>query len=131
MVIVVGYAPGAPGEAALRRAVQEARLRDARLVVVNSSRGDALVDKRFAQGEDVEHVERLLEQAEVPWTLHQPVRGREASEEIVRAAHEARAELVVIGLRHRSPVGKLIMGSTAQSVLLDAECPVLAVKAER
>jgi len=131
MVIVVGYAPGAPGEAALSRAVHEARLRDARLVVVNSSRGDALVDKRFAQGEDVEHVERLLEQAEVPWTLRQPVRGREASEEIVRAAHEARAELVVIGLRHRSPVGKLIMGSTAQSVLLDAECPVLAVKAER
>ncbi len=131
MVIVVGYAPGAPGEAALRRAVHEARLRDARLVVVNSSRGDALVDKRFAQGEDVEHVERLLEQAGVPWTLHQPVRGREASEEIVRAAHEARADLVVIGLRHRTPVGKLIMGSTAQSVLLDAECPVLAVKAER
>ena len=74
-------------------------------------------------------MERLLEQAGVPWTLHQPVRGREASEEIVRAAHEARADLVVIGLRHRSPVGKLIMGSTAQSVLLDAECPVLAVKA--
>jgi nucleotide-binding universal stress UspA family protein len=131
MVIVVGYAPGAPGEAALRRAVEEARLREGRLVVVNSSRGDALVDKRFAQGEDVEHVERLLDQAEVPWTLHQPVRGREASEEIVRAAQEARADLVVIGLRHRSPVGKLIMGSTAQSVLLDAECPVLAVKAER
>jgi nucleotide-binding universal stress UspA family protein len=130
MVIVVGYAPGAPGEAALRRAVEEARLREARLVVVNSSRGDALVDKRFAQGEDIEQVERLLEQADVAWTLHQPVRGREASEEIVGAAHEARADLVVIGLRHRSPVGKLIMGSTAQSVLLDAECPVLAVKAE-
>ena len=59
------------------------------------------------------------------------MRGREASEEIVRAADEARADLIVIGLRHRSPVGKLLMGSTAQSVLLDAECPVLAVKGER
>jgi nucleotide-binding universal stress UspA family protein len=132
MVIVVGYAPGPPGEAALRRGAEEARLRGAaRLVVVNSSRGDALVDRRFAQAEDLERVERTLAATGVPWSLHQPVRGREASEEIVLAAHEARADLIVIGLRHRSPVGKLLMGSTAQSVLLDAECPVLAVKAER
>jgi nucleotide-binding universal stress UspA family protein len=128
MVIVVGYAPGPPGEAALRRGVEEARLRGGRLVVVNSSRGDALVDRRFAQAEDLARVERTLAETGVPWSLHQPVRGREASEEIVRAADEARADLIVIGLRHRSPVGKLIMGSTAQSVLLDAGCPVLAVK---
>ena len=50
MVIVVGYAPGLPGEAALRRGAEEARLRGARLVVVNSSRGDALVDRRFGAG---------------------------------------------------------------------------------
>ena len=131
MVIVVGYAPGPPGEAALRRGAEEARLRGARLVVVNSSRGDALVDRRFAQAEDLEQVERTLAATGVPWSLHQPVRGREASEEIVLAAQEARADLIVIGLRHRSPVGKLLMGSTAQSVLLDAECPVLAVKGER
>jgi nucleotide-binding universal stress UspA family protein len=56
------------------------------------------------------------------------IRGRDASEEILAVAHERRAELVVIGLRRRSPVGKLLLGSTAQRVLLDAPCPVLAVK---
>jgi nucleotide-binding universal stress UspA family protein len=128
-VVVVGYAPGAIGDAALERAVAEARLRDGRLVVVNSSRGDAAVDNRYLQEDDVRELGHGLDAAGVPWTLHQPVRGRDAAEEVLQAAEESRADLVVIGLRHRSPVGKLIMGSTAQRVLLDARCPVLAVKA--
>jgi nucleotide-binding universal stress UspA family protein len=128
-VVVVGYAPGPIGDAALDRAVAEARLRDGRLVVVNSSRGDAAVDNRYLQEDEVSELGRRLDTSEVPWTLHQPVRGRDAAEEVLQAAEDSRADLLVIGLRHRSPVGKLIMGSTAQRVLLDARCPVLAVKA--
>jgi nucleotide-binding universal stress UspA family protein len=56
------------------------------------------------------------------------IRGREASEEILSVARDRRAELIVVGLRRRSAVGKLIMGSTGQRVLLEAACPVLAVK---
>lgn len=50
---------------------------------------------------------------------------------LVDIAEETNAELIVIGLRRRTPVGKLILGSQAQRVLLDANCPVLAVKAPR
>jgi len=126
MSVVVGYVPRAEGEAALRHAVAEARSRDTRLVVVNTSRGDALVDERFADGDQLAALEGRL--GGVPHAVVHTISGREASEEILAAAREHQADLVVIGLRRRSPVGKLIMGSTAQKVLLDAPCPVLAVK---
>ena len=62
-----------------------------------------------------------------------PTHGRDqdewaAADALVRVADERDASVVVIGLRHRTPVGKLIMGSAAQRILLDARCPVLAVK---
>jgi nucleotide-binding universal stress UspA family protein len=128
MSVVVGYVPRAEGEAALRHAVAEARSRNTRLVVVNTSRGDALVDERFADDDQLDALEGRLAADGVQHAVVHAIRGRDASEEILAAAREHRADLVVIGLRRRSPVGKLIMGSTAQKVLLDAPCPVLAVK---
>ena len=129
MVIVVGYYPAAPGQAALTRAIEEVRHRGGRLVVVNSSRGDASVDPRYAQGGDVEQLRATLQASGVEWHLEQPVHGRDAADEILAVAESVRADLIVIGMRHRTPVGKLVLGSTAQRVLLDARCPVLSVKA--
>ncbi|CAN5700131.1 universal stress protein [soil metagenome] len=126
MSVVVGYVPTREGETALDHAVAEARARKTRLVVVNTSRGDALVDQRYVDEEQLAALEERLDGVE-HLVVH-TMRGREASEEILAVAQEHRAELVVIGLRRRSPVGKLRMGSTAQRVLLDAPCPVLAVK---
>ena len=129
MTIVVGYVPTAEGRAALNRAVEEALQRHQRLVMVNSSRGDALVDSGFATEAEIEAIRGQLESAGLDFEVHRPVRGREASDEVVEAAKEVDASLIVIGLRRRTPVGKLILGSNAQRILLDAECPVLAVKA--
>ena len=52
----------------------------------------------------------------------------EAATELIDLSYEDDIDLVVIGLRRRSPVGKLVMGSLSQKVLLDAKCPVTAVK---
>ena len=71
-----------------------------------------------------------LEEAGVEHDVRQLVRGFEPAEDLISIAEANGAELLVIGLRRRSPVGKLILGSNAQRVLLDAPCPVLAVKAQ-
>jgi nucleotide-binding universal stress UspA family protein len=129
MTIVVGYVPTPEGEAALRAAVDEARLREQPLHVVNSSRGDALADPRFAGDTALGEVRARLDTAGVVYEIEQQVRGHEASDEVVEAADRVNASLIVIGLRRRTPTGKLITGSQAQRILLDAHCPVLAVKA--
>jgi nucleotide-binding universal stress UspA family protein len=130
--IVVGYVPKPEGRAALRRAAEEARLRNAKLVVVNSHRGGREFDREDAidSEEQLEEVRRELRAAGVEHEVRQLVRGMDPADDLVNVAGEVSAEFIVIGLRRRSPVGKLILGSNAQRVLLDAPCPVLAVKAE-
>jgi nucleotide-binding universal stress UspA family protein len=129
--IVVGYVPKAEGRAALRRAADEARLRNLRLVVINSHRGGREFDREDAIESEAEldEVRSELDKAGVEHEVRQLVRGLDPAEDLISVAEELDAELIVIGLRRRSPVGKLILGSNAQRVLLDAACPVLAVKA--
>jgi nucleotide-binding universal stress UspA family protein len=130
--IVVGYVPKPEGRAALRRAAEEAQLRDARLVVVNSHRGgrEFDADDAIESEEQLEEVRSELRAAHVEHEVRQLVRGMDPADDLVNVATEVQADFIVIGLRRRSPVGKLILGSNAQRVLLDAPCPVLAVKAD-
>ena len=128
MAIIVGYVPTPEGVAALETAIDEARRRKQRLVVVNSSRGESLVDRRFASGANWQSIEERLTESGVEHELTQLVESKDAADQILKLANELNAELIVIGLRRRTPVGKLILGSQAQTILLEAECPVLAVK---
>lgn len=130
--VVVGYVPKPEGEAALRTAVAEAKLRSASLVVVNSQRGgsDFDADASTQNDREMNAVRAILDGTGVPFEIRQLVRGFEPAEDLLSIAETNQAELIVIGLRRRSPVGKLILGSNAQRILLDAHCPVLAVKAD-
>jgi nucleotide-binding universal stress UspA family protein len=129
--VVVGYVPKPEGEAALTTAISEAKLRGTKLVVVNSHRGGSEFDGDAAikTEHEMEAVRARLDEAGVEYDLRQLVRGFEPAEDLISIAEANAAELIVIGLRRRSPVGKLILGSNAQRILLDAHCPVLAVKA--
>jgi nucleotide-binding universal stress UspA family protein len=130
-VIVVGYVPKPEGEAALRLAAEEAQLRASSLVVVNSHRGGRdLGDEESVRSEaHLDDVRAQLTAAGIQHEVRHLVRGLDPAEDLVSVAAEVSADLIIIGLRRRSPVGKLILGSNAQRVLLDAPCPVLAVKA--
>jgi nucleotide-binding universal stress UspA family protein len=128
--VVVGYVPKPEGEAAVDQGIAEAKLRGTRLIVVNSHRGGREYEgETSARSEsDLSALETKLEESGLEYDVRQVVRGFEPAEDLIGIAEDSGADLIVIGLRRRTPVGKLILGSNAQRILLDAPCPVLAVK---
>ena len=119
MTIVVAYADTPPGHAAVAAAVAESSRERETVIIVPAVRGDdapdvAEVETRWPDLAGRVEVER--------GDLGDP------SDTVVQVAQRRDARLVVLGLRARTPVGKLVFGSTAQRILLDATCPVLAVK---
>jgi len=125
--IVVGWTPDDYGRVAVEYAAAEATLRDADLLVVNATKGDSLVDEKYAGKDDLGELAEELKRLGVGFEVRQTM-GDDVGDQVLAAAEQVSAILVVIGLRRRSPVGKLLMGSVAQRVLLGAACPVLAVK---
>ncbi len=130
VTIVVGFVPTKEGRAALARAIDEATLRRTPLVLVNSHRGGRDFDgQESARSEDeLERLQADLAAKGIEAEVRQLVRGNEPAEDLIAIADECGADMIVIGLRRRTPVGKLILGSNAQRILLDAPCAVLAVK---
>ena len=126
-MIVVGYTPDQFGGAALEHGVAEAQLRGTSLLVINSSKGDSLADQSFADNAHLQELEGKLAASGIDHEVRQIV-GDETVDVILEAMTAPNAELLVIGIRDRTPVGKLLMGSTAQRLLLSCRKPVLAVK---
>lgn len=127
MTVVAAYAPDEFGRAAVEAALVVAASRGTDVVVVNASRGDALVDERYAQSGQLHELEDLLAAATVGTSVRQSV-GGDVAEQVIEVLEEVGGTLLVVGLRHRSPIGKMLMGSVAQRLLLDSPVPVLSVK---
>jgi nucleotide-binding universal stress UspA family protein len=127
--ILVAYVPRPEGQAALDKGIEIATRRNERLVVVNAGPGGRQEDPSLINGYEAERVEERLSALPIQAEFKQFVRGKSAIEEIEEMVEQLQVSVLIIGLRKRSPVGKLLLGSMAQEILLNVPCPVLAVKA--
>jgi nucleotide-binding universal stress UspA family protein len=127
MSVVVAYSPDVYGKAALSYGATEASRREEKLIVVNDTKGDAYVDKRLAAEKEIDALRAELSRLDVETEVRQDV-VPDVAEAVLQVSAESSASLIVVGVRPRSPVGKLLLGSVAQRIILDATCPVLAVK---
>ena len=128
MTVLVGFLPTPEGESAFAAGLAEARRRGEALLVLNTPRSGAPVSADVAPPELVADLTGRARDAGVELEVRQTPHTGDLADAVVRTAEEADASVIVIGLRRRSPVGKLLMGSSAQRILLDADRPVLAVK---
>ena len=65
---------------------------------------------------------------DIPCEMQVSVSFQSPGEDLVEFAKNNDIDQIIIGVRKKSKVGKLVFGSTAQYVILNASCPVLAVK---
>jgi nucleotide-binding universal stress UspA family protein len=132
MGIVVGYVANPEGRRALQQAGDAAVRIGVPLVVVHSRRPGREVDPDEAKQLEAVHeaVRERLRGAGLEHEVRDVQDSDDPAEDLITAAEETSATLIVIGLRRRTSVGKLILGASAQRILLDAPCPVLAVKPE-
>lgn len=131
MTVLVGYPPTPEGTAAFSAALDEAARRREALVVLNSPRDGALVSTELPPPDEIDTLQARAQQAGVSIDLRTTPHRGELPDLLIEVAEEINASVIVIGLRRRTAVGKLLLGSTAQQILLGTERPVLAVKARR
>jgi len=130
MKIIVAFEGSTAAKAALEVAVKHAKAFRAELLLVWSMpKGDEDEQEAIQTAEkSLSYWKDHLQQQSIACQTHLLIRGVDAGEDIVRFAVDNRAEEIVMGVRRRSKVGKLIFGSTAQYIILNAPCPVVTVR---
>ena len=130
MKILVGYDGSNSGKEALDLAKRHAMVFKGEIDVVTS-----MVKGTEKERENIDQAKRGLEYAEVlfkdnniPCKTQLLIRGLAPGEDVVEFARENHIDEIIVGVKRRSKVGKLLMGSTAQYVILNAHCPVVTVK---
>lgn len=122
MTVVLGFLGTPESRAALGHAIRECTVRADALIVV--------LPTPVAHGDETQ-ADLALARASLgrqDLVVREVATEDEVGTELVDLSYEDAVDLVVVGLKRRSPVGKLVLGSMSQKVLLDAQCPVTAVK---
>ena len=128
MTVLIGYVPTPIGEAALEAGLAEAAVRKEDAVILNSPRRGSTVDAHLVDDQTAADLIERARAAGVTATVDQADHGADIVDTFEAVIERSKASVVVIGIRRRTPVGKLVMGSDAQRLLLELDVPVLAVK---
>ncbi len=128
MKILVGYDGSDVAKKALDLAKEHAKVFDAKIYVLHSLVTDLPKKEHALDEEDMEKVKSSLEEGGFPCETHLTVRNMMPGEHLVEFASENGIDEIIVGIRMRSKVGKILVGSTAQHVILEAPCPVITVK---
>ena len=129
MTVLLAYVPTPEGDAALAAAVDEARRRATGAVVVHVPRPADRSTSPHSVEQVLDAVQQRFAKAGVEASIREVPTGRDTAEALIDVAKATGADVVVIGLRRRTAVGKLVLGSTSSRLLLGLDCPILAVKA--
>lgn len=130
MKILVGYDGSDVAKEALALAQNHAKIYNASVDVVTSmTKGDEdnLEDIENSKG-GLEYAKTLFDKENIPCETHLLIRGLSPGEDIVRFAGTNNIDEIIVGVKKISKVGKFLLGSTAQYVILKAHCPVVTVK---
>lgn len=132
MTVATAYQHSPAGRAALVEAALEAKLRGVDLVVirvVDSLDLDSRAAVEAGLGDQVGDLLRSHGVGEVTWRSEVAAEDEDVTGAVLAAVERSQADLLVIGARQRSPVGKALTGSVSQQLILEAPIPVLVVKA--
>ena len=130
MKILVGYDELGAESRILAVALKHAKAFDAEVDVVTSLEEGTESDIQdiSAAEKGLEKVKQYFEKEKISCRTHLMIRGVTPGEDLISFAKENKTDEIIIGVKKRSKVGKLLFGSTAQYVILEADCPVVTVK---
>ncbi|SHI77174.1 Nucleotide-binding universal stress protein, UspA family [Desulfatibacillum alkenivorans DSM 16219] len=130
MKILVGYERSRESKNVMDIAIKHAKAWDGKIFLATSLFGGVEMEK-----DELEKAEKILKEAKetldaegIECETHVLVRGLEPGEDLVNFAKEKEVDEIIIGVKSKSKVGKLLFGSNAQFVILNAPCPVMTVK---
>ena len=130
MKFMVSYDGSAASKEAVKEAQRHAAIWHASVEVVYTViRVDPINRSKIEEMEEQLETEigNLFEGVNIPYIAQLQIDDVDVGPKIVKLAEKKNVDLVFIGIKKRSKVGKLLFGSNAQYIILNSPCPVVSV----